>query len=323
MLHLTLEGPGRTEVAAADDRHRRRCSASPSWPAPWCSPTTIRGSFDGLFNAGSRRHRRLSVRTVGDRHRRFGTASVRDLDAVARRHDRAASTASLPLEAKVVQAYAQLVDADGKPVGDRGRRAHVRRELDRPYAELNPYRIADGPRPDELRLRSSSTATSAEDAGIDVGDTVDGAAPRPAQRASPSVGIATFGDADIDRRRRSACCSAPPTAQALVAEPRQVDAIAVVAADGVDQRRARDNIAEAAAGTGRTRGAHRPELITAETQSDVKDGLAFLNTFLMAFAVHRAVRRRVHHLQHLLDHRRPAADRRWPCCEHSAPATVR
>ena len=43
-----------------------------------------------------------------------------------------------------------------------------------------------------------------------------------------------------------------------------------------------------------------------EQASDIQQGLSFLNTFLLVFAGGRAVRRGVHHLQHVLDPGRPA-----------------
>ena len=45
----------------------------------------------------------------------------------------------------------------------------------------------------------------------------------------------------------------------------------------------------------------------ADEQSDaIKEGLGFFRTFLLVFALDRAVRGLVHHLQHVLDHRGPA-----------------
>ena len=46
--------------------------------------------------------------------------------------------------------------------------------------------------------------------------------------------------------------------------------------------------------------------ITKESQNDIKAALGFFNTFLLDLRRHRVARRLLHHLQHLLDHRRPA-----------------
>ena len=60
----------------------------------------------------------------------------------------------------------------------------------------------------------------------------------------------------------------------------------------------------------RGRSTSRPAPRTRKDQADdIHSGLSFLNTLLLAFAGHRAVRRRVHHLQHVLDHGRAAHDR--------------
>ena len=178
-------------------------------------------------------------------------------------------------EAKV-SGYAQLVDASGKPVGDPGNGAPTFGESWMTVAELNPYRIAAGhapTAPDEIVIDRHSAKT----AGIDVGDVTTVLTKSGAQQFTVS-GIATFDDAD-SMGGASAVLFDAPTAQALVAEPGKVDAIAVVAADGVSQDEVKNNIAKALpAGTEVLTGTE----ITAETQNNVKDGMAFFNTFLMS-----------------------------------------
>jgi putative ABC transport system permease protein len=146
-------------------------------------------------------------------------------------------------------------------------------------AGLNPYRIAAGHAPtsaDEIVIDRHSAKT----AGIDVGDVTTVLTKSGAQQFTVS-GIATFDDAD-SMGGASAVLFDAPTAEALVAEPGKVDAIAVVAADGVSQAEVKNNIAKALPkGTEVLTGAE----ITAETQNNVKDGMAFFNTFLMVFAV--------------------------------------
>ena len=53
---------------------------------------------------------------------------------------------------------------------------------------------------------------------------------------------------------------------------------------------------------------------TNESQNDVKDQLGVLQHVPARVRRHRAARRLVHHLQHVLDHRRPAQAARWRCC---------
>ncbi len=209
---------------------------------------TITKTFDGLFTdgyAGTDAY----VRGTSEIDPEFGAQRPR-LDAsivdTIQHVDGVAAA-----EAKVT-GYAQLVDADGKPVGDPGQGAPTFGETWMTVAELNPYRIAEGhapSRPDEIVIDRHSAKT----ADIHVGDTAT-VLTKPAARQFTVVGIATFGDAD-SMGGASAVLFDAPTAEALVAEPGQVDGVAVVAADGVSQQQVDDNIAKVL--PHERRGAHR------------------------------------------------------------------
>ena len=236
---------------------------------------TISKTFDGLFTdgyAGTDAY----VRGTSEINAQFGMQRPRldasIVDTISKVDGVAAA------EAKV-SGYAQLVDAAGKPVGDPGQGAPTFGESWTTVAELNPYRIAEGHAPSgpaEVVIDRHSAKT----AGIHVGDSTTVLTKQGARQFTVS-GIATFGDAD-SMGGASAVLFDAATAEALVAEPGQVDAVAVVAADGVSQQQVTDNIAnvlptKAEVLTG--------DQITAETQGDVKDGLSFFNTFLMVFAL--------------------------------------
>ncbi len=236
---------------------------------------TISKTFDGLLTdsyAGTDAY----VRSTSEISPEFGRQRPR-LDASI--VDTISHVDGVAAAEAKVSGYAQLVDANGKPVGDPGQGAPTFGESWTTAAELNPYRIAEGHAPtgpDEIVIDRHSAKVG----GIDVGDTTTVLTKQGAQQFVVA-GIATFGDAD-SMGGASAVLFDATTAQELVAEPGQVDAVAVVAADGVSEQQVSDNIAKVLpAGSEVLTG----QQITAETQSDVKDGMSFFNTFLMVFAV--------------------------------------
>ena len=236
---------------------------------------TISKTFDGLFAdgyAGTDAY----VRGTSEIDAEFGAQRPR-LDASI--IDTIKQVDGVAAAEGKVSGYAQLVDDSGEPVGDPGQGAPTFGESWSTVTELNPYRIAEGrapSRPDEVVIDRHSAKTG----NIHVGDATTVLTKRGAQQFTVS-GIATFGDAD-SMGGASAVLFEPTTAQDLVAEPGQIDGVAVVAADGVSQQQVNDSIAKVLpAGAEVLTG----DQITAETQGDVKDGMAFFNTFLMVFAV--------------------------------------
>lgn len=236
---------------------------------------TISKTFDNLFAdgyAGTDAY----VRGTAEINPEFGAQRPR-LDASI--VDTIAHVDGVTAAEAKVSGYAQLVDAAGKPVGDPGQGAPTFGESWMTVPELNPYRIAEGHAPTgpgEIVIDRHSAKTGQ----LHVGDTTTVLTKHGSDTFTIS-GIATFGGAD-SMGGASAVLFDGPTAQALVAEPGQVDAVAVVAADGVTQQQVDDNIAKVLpAGAEVLTGAQ----ITAETQSDVKDGMSFFNTFLLSFAL--------------------------------------
>ena len=116
--------------------------------------------------------------------------------------------------------------------------------------------------------------------------------------ASPSSARPTRG-------RRPACCS-PSDDRAASARRSRVRSTRcrVVAADGMSQAELTDRIAPTLPDG--HRGAHRRRDHRRSSRPNPQGSMGFFNTFLHGLRRHRAVRRCVHHQQHLLDHRRPA-----------------
>jgi len=177
-----------------------------------------------------------------------------------------------------VQAQAAYVlGADDKPLGPQGPPARVISWLDAP--DITPLRIAQGRAPqgpEEVALLSST----AELAGVGIGDSVRITTPLAGVRTATVTGIAT--------RTLSGGLGGTlvildlPTAQAWFTGPRTVTQISVQAAPGVSA----DDLAVAVT-------ASAPSLTsvrTAAQQQDqvterIEEGFSFLNTFLLAFGL--------------------------------------
>ncbi|MEP7115400.1 MAG: FtsX-like permease family protein, partial [Ilumatobacteraceae bacterium] len=237
--------------------------------------STISKTFDGLFTdgyAGTDAYVRGTSGIDAD----FGAQRPR-LDASI--VDTIAHVDGVAAAEVKVSGYAQLVDAGGEPVGNPGEGAPTFGESWMTVPELNPYRIAEGHAPagpDEIVVDRHSAKTG----NIHVGDVATVLTKQGSQEFTVA-GIATFGDAD-SMGGASAVLFDSTTAQALVAEPGRVDAVAVVAAEGVSEQQVSDNIATVLPGDAEVLTGTQ---ITAETQGDVKDSMSFFNTFLMVFAV--------------------------------------
>ena len=121
-----------------------------------------------------------------------------------------------------VSGYAQLVDAIGQPVGDPGQGAPTFGESWMTVAELNPYRIAEGHAPSRTG-RDRHRSAFGQDRPTSTSVTSRRCSPSRAAQQFTVAGIATFGDAD-SMGGASAVLFDAPTAEALVAEPGQVDA---------------------------------------------------------------------------------------------------
>jgi putative ABC transport system permease protein len=177
-----------------------------------------------------------------------------------------------------VLGYAQLVDTDGKAMGNPGQGAPTLGVTWTDVDELNPMVLVEGSppsTPSEVVIDRGSAKNGPFSVGDDVTVLTQG---------GPQVfevsGIATFGTADSPLGA-SITIFELETAQRLLAEPGRYDFIDMVAADGVSQGELRDRVAAVApAGTEVITG----EDLIDESQDDIGEALAFFNTFMLIFS---------------------------------------
>ncbi len=173
--------------------------------------------------------------------------------------------------------YAQLVGADGEPVGSQNSGTYGANWLgDTP---LNSYTLDAGRGPeadDEIVLDRGG----ARDGGVGVGDQVT-VLNALGSETYTVVGIAAFGDEDTAGGRHYIFFT-DEQARVLANQPDAYDSILAAADDGVSQSELRDRIAEVVpSGTEVITGAE----LTEESQSEIKNALSIFNTFLVVFAV--------------------------------------
>jgi putative ABC transport system permease protein len=218
-------------------------------------------------------------------------AYVRPVSAVEQRFaangahlaaDLAATVAAVPGVRSVspeVTGYAQLVGADGEPVGDLGEGAPVLGLSWGDVPELNAYDLDDGRAPmgaDEIVIDQRS----ARDGGFTIGDRAT-VLSQHAPKAYTIVGIARFGSAD-SMGGASVTLFDLPTAAAVLASPGEIDGLAVAADPGISQEEVASRIADVLPA--------ETEVITGATLADEEaqsatEGLGFLKTFLLIFAM--------------------------------------
>ena len=178
-----------------------------------------------------------------------------------------------------VEGFAQVLDEQGEPVDDLASGAAPVGQAWTDDAALNPFRLVDGRGPqraDEVVI-DRRTATAAD---LAVGDRTT-VLTRAAPRQATVVGIATFGDAE-SRAGISTVLMPAAVAQAQLGEPGTVTAIALRAAEGVDQEALLDAVAplltddqEAVTGAA----------YAAEVAEQGNTDVEFFSTFITVFAV--------------------------------------
>jgi putative ABC transport system permease protein len=237
---------------------------------------TIGKTFDDLFadvNSGTDAYVRgeaaFEVDEMGGQRARLDESladTIRGVDGVA-------------VAAPSIQAFAQIVDKDGEPIGDPKMGAPTYGASWLADDDLNPFDLASGRAPeaaDEVVIDQGS----AKAAGYEVGDAAS-VLTQAGEQAVTIVGIATFGGEDSPGGASFALFTLD-AAQTYLTAPGKVDAIKVVAADGVSDEQVVERIAQVVPDQVEVlTGAE----ITAEDQSDIKEGLGFFNTFLLTFAL--------------------------------------
>jgi putative ABC transport system permease protein len=178
-----------------------------------------------------------------------------------------------------IEAYAQLVGKDGEPVGNPNMGAPTFGTEWMTNSDLNPFDLSIGRAPqtdDEVVIDKGSA---------EQGDLVVGDLATVLTQAGPQhveiVGIATFGGSDSPGGA-SFTMFTQSAAQAYLAHPGKVDAIKVVADEGVSEAELVQRIAPVSTSVpSGTTGAE----ITKEDQDAIKQDMSFFNIFLLVFAV--------------------------------------
>jgi putative ABC transport system permease protein len=175
-----------------------------------------------------------------------------------------------------VSGYAQILDKNGKAVGDA--QTGVLGMNWATINELNPFRLTAGHAPsgpNEIVIDKNS----ADKTGLSPGDrttVMTGGQPRPAT----IVGIAKFGSADSPGGTAMVLFD-DATAQAVLASPGQIDGIAVVAADGVSEEQLVARLKPLIGASGEAITGH--ELLK-EDQDKVHQDIGAFGTFMTIFA---------------------------------------
>jgi putative ABC transport system permease protein len=179
-----------------------------------------------------------------------------------------------------VTGYAQLVDKQGKAVGNSNLgAAPVGAAWTQVDDALNPFDLVTGrpPRADDEVVIDKA---SADKTRLAVGDSATVLVQTGPQRVRV-VGVARFGAADSPAGS-SVVLFTKAAAERLVGEPGKVDGIGVAAATGVSQQELRDRIAEV---TPPSVEVVTGKVIERESQRAVKDLMSFANRFLLTFAL--------------------------------------
>jgi putative ABC transport system permease protein len=178
-----------------------------------------------------------------------------------------------------IEGYAQLVGADGDPVGNPAMGPPTLGMVWTDDPRFNPMRLREGRAPeqgDEVVI----DANGAEVGGLEVGDTTSiltAAGPLPVT----IVGIAGWVDADSPLGA-SITAMLPDYAQLAVGLPGKVNLIQVAGDGSVGQSELRDRLLAAMPdGVEVLTG----DEITAEEQGSIRDLMAFFGTFMLTFAL--------------------------------------
>ena len=191
---------------------------------------TIGKTFDKLFsdvNKGTDAYVRAEAAFDSEW---FGRSA-----ATSRHHaGRCRSTRSMasPWPKGSIEAYAQLVDKAGKPMGNPNMGSPVLGASWLTNDDLNPFDLTSG------RPPQADNEVVIDKGSADKGDFVVGDSTTVLTQTGPQhveiVGIATFGDADSPAGA-SFTMFTPTAAQAYLTHPGKIDAIKVVADPGVSE----------------------------------------------------------------------------------------
>ena len=233
---------------------------------------TITAQFDSVL-ADAHDGVDAMVRAPSDIDQSYGQAGVRmDGDVI----DTVRAVDGVDGAAVEITGYAQMVDHDGKSIGDQEEApAFGFNWIDDP--DLNPYRIAEGSAP----VRTGEVVidrASADAADFVVGDSITVLTQRE-PTAFTVAGIATFGTSDSPGGA-TAVLFTDTDAQEFLSAPGQVDGVAVRADDGVSEAELVDRLTTAMPELDVVSGAQ----LIAEDQAAFQDAFGPFRIFLLVFA---------------------------------------
>ncbi len=191
--------------------------------------------------------------------------------------------------------YTRLIGKNGKALGNPAAGAPTLGGNWNQVSQLNPWTLVAG-HPPQAADQVVIDKKSATDGHLRVGDITTVLALGPPQRFQV-VGIVKFGTADSPGGA-SVALFTTPVAQRLVAAPGKVTSILFVAKPGVSQQQLASNLQTALP--------HGMEAVTGATvtkeMQDRSSRLWLLQHVHDDLRGHRAAGRRIHDLQHVLDH---------------------
>lgn len=177
-----------------------------------------------------------------------------------------------------VGGYAQIIDADGDPIGNPGRGAPTL-GMSFPTGDLGMWELTEGsaaPGPGEVVIDKGS----ADLGDLAVGDTIT-VLTQTGPHEYLLVGTATFGSVDSPGGASTAIWDLDTAQEVLLGGLDEVDAVLVDAEEGVGEEELTARVDDVLPnGTEAITGSQLVE----ETQDAMHEGLSFLNTFLLVFA---------------------------------------
>ncbi len=179
-----------------------------------------------------------------------------------------------------IEGIAQVVGADGRLLDDDENRAVPLALAWTDDAELSPVELVEGRAPSAADEIVIDRAT-ADAGGFEVGDPIRVLTPAGSDTYT-LAGVVTYGGAD-DAAGSPVVAFTPATASDTIGEPGRYDAIAVRAGPGVASSELVAGLERALAGTPRVETLDHAEAVAA-AEAEGGEGVAFMSTFLMAFA---------------------------------------
>lgn len=180
-----------------------------------------------------------------------------------------------------IDGIAQVVGTDGRLLDDDENRAVPKAMAWTDDATLSPVELVEGRAPSAADEIVIDRAT-AETGGFEVGEPIRVLTPAGSDTFT-LAGVVTYGGAD-DAAGAPVIAFTPTTASDTIGEPGRYDAIAVRAGPGVSSSELTSRIEQTLQGTPGVETLDHDEAVAA-AEAEGGEGVAFMSTFLMAFAI--------------------------------------